>query len=497
MPASTLKRVIDRKQWAPCTPAPTVSAANQCVVESFMPDGGAIQLHATTGANWYDAREDSWVPMTSPALATFGAGACGAHTPIGPTGTALAGSTSTTLNTATAIRSPLKPGPDGRKYRVRITAGTGAGQERGILDNTSGTNAIVTVDSAWDVTPDATSVYLLLTGRWYFMGGGTTAAGSFKYWDHATQTWSGNLTVTGVPTLTAECRLLSTPGMRGSNGKSLGAGAFANTTTGFTTGTATAGAATTLTDANGGVVWATNQWANSQVRIVSGTGAGQVRSISSNTGTVLTVSSAWTINPTAGSVYCIEGNDNYLYLLGNAAVTLYRYDIAANTWSTLAPGVARGAVTGAGVWAEWISGVTGSDWTAPNAVRNGRRIYSGRGGGSNVVDYYDIASNSWTNAITYGKAGPVVFNTGASAVYDGDDFIYLLNPVASSVTWVYKLNVCDEVLQACAYLGVPQGAIVSGPRAWMASYDDGVGSPVNFLYYMHSTSAAVYRCLMV
>lgn len=70
-------------------------------------------------------------------------------------------------------------------------------------------------------------------------------------------------------------------------------------------GTATAGAATTLTDA--GKSWTTNFWAGAKLFIYAGTGAGQIRDITSNTGTVLTISSAWTTNPDATSFYCITG----------------------------------------------------------------------------------------------------------------------------------------------------------------------------------------------
>jgi hypothetical protein len=68
-------------------------------------------------------------------------------------------------------------------------------------------------------------------------------------------------------------------------------------------GTATAGGATTLTDS--GKAWTTNEWAGYEVRISSGTGSGQARTIASNTATVLTVSAAWGTNPDATSVYTI------------------------------------------------------------------------------------------------------------------------------------------------------------------------------------------------
>jgi hypothetical protein len=69
------------------------------------------------------------------------------------------------------------------------------------------------------------------------------------------------------------------------------------------TGTATAGAASTLTDS--GKTWTVNQWVDSEIRITSGTGAGQKRMITSNTATAVTVSKPWTVTPNATSVYSI------------------------------------------------------------------------------------------------------------------------------------------------------------------------------------------------
>lgn len=108
---------------------------------------------------------------------------------------------------------------------------------------------------------------------------------------------------------------------------------------GFSVGLASAGAASTLTDST--KTWATNAFANNQIRIIRGTGAGQIRTIASNTGTVITTSSAWTTTPDTTSVYRIEGNDDFFYLLGNNNVAMYRYSISGNAWTTLAPTAAR------------------------------------------------------------------------------------------------------------------------------------------------------------
>lgn len=72
------------------------------------------------------------------------------------------------------------------------------------------------------------------------------------------------------------------------------------------TGTATAGASTTLTDS--GKAWTTDQFIDYTVEITGGTGVGQSRRITANTGTVLTVASAWDTNPDATSTYLISGS---------------------------------------------------------------------------------------------------------------------------------------------------------------------------------------------
>ena len=73
--------------------------------------------------------------------------------------------------------------------------------------------------------------------------------------------------------------------------------------TGGDTGTASAGGASTLTDAT--KTWTVNQWAGKTVTITGGTGSGQTRTITSNTATALTVSVNWGTNPDNTSTYAI------------------------------------------------------------------------------------------------------------------------------------------------------------------------------------------------
>lgn len=76
-----------------------------------------------------------------------------------------------------------------------------------------------------------------------------------------------------------------------------------------TSGTASAGAATTLTDSSQS--WTVNTYANSCVTIYDGTGEGQIRTIESNTATVLTVRDDWATNPDSTSKYIIYDFSEY------------------------------------------------------------------------------------------------------------------------------------------------------------------------------------------
>lgn len=69
------------------------------------------------------------------------------------------------------------------------------------------------------------------------------------------------------------------------------------------TGSATSGTSTSMYDTS--KTWTANAYAGKWLYISAGTGAGQARLIASNTATQLVVSSAWDVNPAAGSAYSI------------------------------------------------------------------------------------------------------------------------------------------------------------------------------------------------
>jgi len=469
------RKILDLKRWEMCAPLPQVTGSSHFVVSSRHARQQQILISSTTGAQIHTPSEDGWVLLPSPALGSFAAGACGVGGAVSTGATAGAASLTATGGSTSTIITNQTLARDLRGYHVHILAGPNAGVTLEIRSNTLGTNATITVDAQGSAF-SASTVYRLLTPTFFVFGAGTLAAGSFKRYDFATNTWV-TLANTGLPaSIGTDARLCSTPSWIDTGYKQ------------FATGTATAGGASTLT--NTGRNWTTNQWTNYQVRIVSGTGAGQIRTVASNTATVITTSAAWTTQPDATSAYSLEGNDDFLYLLGNNAVAMYRYSISGNTWTTLSPTVARGAAPNVGLSASWVHSATATDWTAENAILNGRYMYSFRGGGTAALDRYDIAGNTWA-AITYAPAAET-FTTGTKYCYVKDR-IYVTKEATGR--W-FAFDVVQNAMEPWGTMLYPQGGAILGDTCWDVTYRDGT-TEIDFVYLALNSSNIVMRQMVI
>jgi hypothetical protein len=470
------RKLLDLKRWEQVTPAPVASVAGSFIASSRHFRQQQLYVQALTVAYLYNPFEDGWVQLPSPALAgTLAAGAAGVAgawstgTTVGAASLTATGGSTTTINTNQTLARSLAG------YSVHILAGPNAGVTLQIVSNTTGANAIITV-AAQSSAFSASTVYRLCTPVFYVLGAGTLASGSFRKYDFATNTWT-TLVNTGLPaTIGTDGKLITTPSW-------LNSGYYQ-----FATGTATSATGTTLV--NSARTWATNQWTNYQVRIVSGTGAGQIRNISSNTGTTLTVPT-WTTTPDATSVYSIEGNDDFIYYIGNGAVTMYRYSISGNSWSTLSPTAARAGAPAAGMSAHWIYGETNTDWTNESVIINGRRIYSFRGGAAVTLDYYDIALNTWVSGLTYAPATET-FTTGSKYTYINDK-LYIQKDATNR--W-FELDLSESNMNGWTTMPVVQGAAIVGDTAFDATYYDGA-TEIHYVYMLMNTSTLMYRQMVI
>jgi hypothetical protein len=454
------RKILDLKRWEFCAILPTTTQNGTFIASSRHFRQQQLCVRSNTEAFIYNPSEDGWVPITSPGLAgTFGAGAAGVASARSTGATVGAASLTATGGTTTTIITNQTLGRDLRGYKVHILSGPNAGAVITISSNTIGTNAVITVPVQASAFT-ASTVYRLLTPRWYVVGAGLIGAASFRVYDFATNTWQ-TLQQSGLPgSIGTDGKLISTPSIIDGDFKS------------FATGTATSATGTTLVQT--GKTWATSQWINSQVRITGGTGAGQIRTITANTADTLTVAT-WTTNPDATSTYAIEGNDNFLYYIGNNAVTMYRYDITANTWSTLSPIAARAAAPQGGMSAHWVHSATEIDWTNESAILNGRYIYSFQGGNTANLHRYDIAGNTWAT-IAYAPNADILSIGTKYALVNG--ILYIQKDQIGR--W-YAYDFARSEMLPWGMMLYPQSSAVVGDTAFDVVYKDGATE----IYYVH------------
>lgn len=467
---------LNIKEWQTMMPTPAASAIGTFMV--FSKNGAnniAMLLQSATAQYLYHHDENAFTPITSGAFAgTWVAGVCGIYHPWSQTITATGGSTTT----VTVAAASFNLNGFCRGAVIEFLSGTAGniGTRTTITEilTNAGLNTI-TLTLADPVTSVANNdTFRLNTGRFWIMSSGTLASGSFKAFDVATLTWATKAFATGGTTNATDARLV-VPYTRIDI---------------FDTGTATSGSATTLVDS--GANWTTNQWVNYQVRISAGTGKGQVRVITANTATTLTFASGATIDAT--SVYSIEGDENAIYYIGNGAVTMYKYSISADSWSTVTPTAARASAPIAGMTADWV-GVTGdSGWANPDNCLDGRYIYSMRPT-SGILDRYDIASQAWLPTTGVNYLPNLVLANGSSSFWDDRYIYYLVQGTAAIPVRIYKYNIRGNYMEPFAEDWLLGGAAVVGNKVWVKHLS--TEGDIRWVYYISGTSQIMRRIMII
>lgn len=520
------KEIKDLQTWRPEGVLQAATGAGMCMASDTVNQSWRnpyiYLLRSNTALDQYNPRTGDWNTLSTPALAgTFGAGATAIyHASAGPRGTLAAGSTSTVINITTALPAAvgvnsLANNGKGTGYRIRIigsgTAGSGKIEERTIVANTSGTTPVITLDSALSFTPTSTDKYEILGGRIFLLGASTLAAGIFKYYDIATNSYSGNLSTTNLPaTIGTDSSGIALSELNVPNDTIPGAG--------FITGASTYNAASpigcisatavtnttnaTVTGAGMPSTLATNEYRNFQLRIVEDTtnttSVGQRIRITSHTSGatgVFTCSGVFTVAPSATAKFVIENDDSKIILRSSATTSVYTYHAysvsgsTADTWDTSTFGVA-GSNNGAGCYMVQSFGITRD--TTGNARHS--FVYFVRGA-STSIDVLDIAggaNGTWTASVTFGGYGGVTPGSGSCGAYD---------PVTNAGRYAYlnvsggkrfiRLDLRNRVVDAFSYFRFLQGtAVVGGKMAFQCSIDGGV--KVGFVYHASNTQTQLY-----
>ena len=515
--ATTLnfKDIIDLPQWRPEAPAVGVTAAGGSLSSDLRNDETRHPfiyfLRGAAAFEAFDPTTGEWIPLGSPTLqGTFGAGATSIfHPSQGPRGTIAAGATTTSITLTTALPAAvgvnqLANRGDGEGFTIRII-GSGAGssgkiEERKIVANTAGTTPRIELDVALSFTPATRDAYEIISGRVFLLSASTNIAGNWKYYDVATNSFSGNLANTNLPAvISTDSAMIALSEVYVSNDRKPGEGfvdgtATYNAASTFDCVQATAATVNTITGSGMPSLF-TNEYRNFQVRIVEDTinttAVGQRRRILSHTSGatgVFTTSTNWTVTPSSSAKFVVENDDDKIFMRSSAGVLIYNYNITANTWdtSTWAAPVANGA----GSCGAQSFGIT-RDLTG-----NARQsfVYFFRGGNSVAIDVLDIAgaaTGSWSNDIVYGNKAQT-FGSGTCSVYcpatlEGR----FLNINVNGTQRMARFDVRNRVLDSQSYLRFPQGAAVTGVKFGHALFIDGT-TKLSFIYHITNSQAQMF-----
>lgn len=512
--ATTLgfKDVIDVPVWRPESPALAVSVNGSILCSD--PRGTAYRhpylyyLRAGASLDAFNPLTGDWLPLATPGGLGPGLSAGSwmvFHPSAGPRGVIAAGATTTSVVLSTALpaavgANQLANRGDGVGFRIRIVGLTaGKTEEKYITSCTSGTTPTITLDSALTFTPATSDIYEIISGRLFMCGSGALAAGSFKYYDIATNSYSGNLSITNLPaTLTTDSAPVALseamvaynqiPG----DGFVAGAGTYNNAVNQCIV--ASASSSTTLTAVGMPADLQTNEYTNFQVRIVEDTGTptavGQRRRIASHTSGatgVFTVA-AFGVTPSATCKFVVENDDDKILMRSTNTTSVYNYNIAANTWDTTTWAAALG--NGAGCTGAQLSGIS------RDVTHNARHSYVFflRGGASSLIDYLDIAGGAtgvWSNGIVYGNVSQT-FTTGSNCATDyctnGGKYMYL---APNGTQRLVRFDMRNRVMEPSTYLRFPQGAALVGPKMACMPFVDGA-TKLNFLYQITQSQAQMF-----
>lgn len=484
---NVFKQVVDRQLWAQVTPSPVASTSAQGFASDLRNDNTrnpfVYQLSSNSALDRYNIISKSWqrVSATPLTAGTFGAGATSWFAPsFGAVGTIAAGATTTSFTLTTALPTAVganmlanRGGSGQFGFRIRIIDTTaGKTEERWIVANTASATPQIWVDAAFTFTPATGARYELLCGRLFMLGSGTLAAGAFRSFEVASNTFA-NRTITNLPaTLSTDSAAIVLDELHVPAANAPGEGMIKGATlydTGLNALLATASAASTITGQAtlGDAVVAANEYRNFQIRIVADPttpgSVGQRRIIASHTAgpsAVYTLGAAWTTQPSSSARFVIE-QPNLVILRTTANTTTYTYNytdatvnngtnsIAADAWSTTYFGTAP-AANGAGcLWApSW--GIT---IDAGRVARHSFNYFF-RGGAIATLDVLDIAGSitgTWTGAITYdGSPVGLSFGTGTtgtpSPFANGGRYTYLNLYTASTLSMIFRFDAANRVL---------------------------------------------------
>jgi hypothetical protein len=510
------KDYFDLPVWRPEAPPLASVTAGMCLAwdnrNTLAGSPYLYFLRSTTALDVYDPMNGDWMALASPGLA--GSVAAGSaivlHPSQGPSGT-ISGTGANTTSFALTTALPAAVGinqlanrGDSLGFLVRVVS-TSAGKTeiRRVVACTSGTTPRLWLDSPLTFTPTGTDTYEFRSGRVYMLAAGTTAAGFWKHYDILTNSYSGNLSTTNLPSTIGTDSIAMVlaeayvPYNR-SPGEGFISGGATNSDN-LNCIQATAATSTSITASGIPTDIQADEYRNFQVRIVEDTvtptSVGQRRRISTHTSgstAVFTVAS-WAVTPSSSAKFVVENDNDKILLRTSASTSIFTYNITANTWDTTTF-AAGGSAPGAGMMFQQGFGYTRD--VGVNARHS--HVFAFRGSGTNTLDIFDIAgaaTGAWTTGVVYGKQAQT-FTTGTCGAYDPATREGRFMHININGTQRFaKFDLKNRVLDAGSYFRFSQSTAIVGQKLACGLFVDG-NTKANFVYALNNTQQYMHSLVI-
>lgn len=163
------------------------------------------------------------------------------------------------------------------------------------------------------------SRFMIMTGGvWALTGQAAAPFAALAWYDLLTDTWIPKTVPNGLFTaaLGTDFTLERTGEIAGS----------------YASGTVSSATPRTIIDTTKS--FTVDRYRNYQIRIVSGTGAGQRRRIQANQSTRIEINRKWDITPDATSQYQIFANTDNIWFAGNGLSAMFKYHVEMDNWLT-------------------------------------------------------------------------------------------------------------------------------------------------------------------
>lgn len=173
---------------------------------------------------------------------------------------------------------------------------------------------IATVDSPWNVQPDSSSSFMVMTdGIWLLTSRNDGNFYHLNYYDVAADTWYGRMTQGFYfNAFSTDCAIES----------------IQDNSVPYLSGTITSATSSTFTDSL--LALSANYYNNFQVRLLSGTGMGQERTICANTSSTFINMREWDVIPDATTTYGVYDDTSKLYIVGGGYAHISVYNLESD-----------------------------------------------------------------------------------------------------------------------------------------------------------------------